>query len=188
MSTFSSINKKNKILVVVMWICFLLVLSSFFINAIATPNYPIYTITSPDGTSVSDAYIVTGEFSTATLSEINTFTANTFPNATRVRFATGKYNCHSYAWYSQASSNNIWIDYNTPYKTDATYSIVAIGNRLTVPSQAPIGSIVDYPNDNHSARKYSSTKLISKWGNAGLMIHSPDYCPYPSSTSLAYYN
>lgn len=186
-----SISKKltyNKTIALTLLLCVILVLSTVTVNAIASPNTQIYTITSPDGTMVNYAYLVSGEFSQPAIDQANAQEDSLFPNATRLRSASGRYNCHSYAWYSTSSSNNIWIHYNFDYITDPNYSLVATGSRISIPYTAPIGSKVDFPSDGHSAVKYSSSKLISKWGDFGLYTHAPGYCPYPNSSSLGYYN
>ncbi len=177
-----------KTISVILLLCWVLGLSSVAVNAIASPNTQIYTITTPSGTMVDYAFLVTGEFSQTDIDQANSYQDSAYPNAIRQRSATGKYNCHSYAWYSTSSSNNIWIHYNLYYTSDPYYSIVAIGDRFFIPILTPIGSKVNYPSDGHSAIVYSSSKLISKWGDYGLYIHAPGYCPYPSSTSLGYYN
>lgn len=177
-----------KTISVMLLLCLILGLSSVAVNAVASPNTQIYTITTPSGTILDCAFLVTGEFSQTDIDQANYYEDSTYPNASRQRSATGKYNCHSYAWYSTSSSNNIWIHYNLYYTSDPYYSLVTIGNRFSIPALAPSGSKVDYPSDGHSAIKYSSSKLISKWGDYGLYIHAPGYCPYALSTSLGYYN
>lgn len=186
--TITKKHLKCKKISVMLLLCLGLGLFSVAVNAIASPYSQIYTITTPSGTMVTSAYLVTGEFSKTEIDQENTYQDSVYPNASRQRSASGKYNCHSYAWYSTSSSNNIWIAYNDNYTSDPYYSIVAIGNRLTVPINVAIGSKVNYPSDGHSAIVYSSSKLISKWGDYGLYIHAPGYCPYPLSTSLGYYN
>lgn len=178
----------HKSMTIALLLFLVVILSSVTVNGIASPNTQIYSITTPNGSFVNYAYLVTGEFNPTEIINANAYMDTTYPNAIRQRSATGKYNCHSYAWYSTSTSNNIWIGYNVYYISDGSYSLVAMGNRLTIPSQAPIGSKVDFSSDGHSAIKYSSSKLISKWGDYGLYIHSPNHCPYPSSTSLGYYN
>lgn len=44
-------------------LCLILDLPSVTVNAITSPNTQIYTITTPDGTMVNYAFLVSGEFS-----------------------------------------------------------------------------------------------------------------------------
>lgn len=89
--------------------------------------------------------------------------------------ATVKYNCHSYAWYSQAINNQYWI--NDPYRYRSTGWIKSTGWTDTIPSGIQSGDRVDYylrPNSNpHSALVYSPMLNLfsSKWGSAGLYVH-----------------
>ena len=52
-----------------------------------------------------------GDFSTTAKQELADEVAVAYPNATRLRHATIKYNCHSYAWYSTSASNIRWMPY-----------------------------------------------------------------------------
>lgn len=112
------------------------------------------------------------------------------------------YNCHSYAWYSQSSSNKHWINqywFNpmtgkftksanlSKYWTDGSYTCVETVTNRSIPSSVPNGSVVFYANGDHSAIKYSSTKFRSKWGFGGVYEHSPGCAPYSTST-LKYYS
>jgi len=168
--------------------CLVLCFSSVAVKSMATPAYLIYTITTPSGNAVNYTYLVAGENVQAVIDAGNSYVDNTYPLVNRIRSATGKYNCHSYAWYSTSSSNNIWITSSLSYTSDQYYTLIAYGTQAVIPTNAPVGSKVVYPSDGHSAKKYSSTKLISKWGDWGLCIHTPGYCPYTYSTLLGYYN
>ncbi len=104
-------------------------------------------------------------------------------NATRQRSTTAMYNCHSYAWYNQASNNTIWIysPNQEIYWEDGSYYEWTGGLFL--------GLKVNYTGCDHSAIVYSLSplKFISKWGNAGLYIHEPDDTPYSGDTTYSYY-
>ena len=102
------------------------------------------------------------------------------------------YNCHSYAWYSQSTSNEYWIsgDDIYPYLEDGSYSPV-----LT-PSLA---LKVVYRNANgfagHSARySYYNTFIqksfvVSKWGYYGVFYHELTDCPYYNTNpNITYWN
>ena len=44
-------------------------------------------------------------------------------NVSQLRSYTYKYNCHSYAWYSQGTSNSYWMENPYAYMTDGSYSL-----------------------------------------------------------------
>jgi len=148
------------------------------------------TIKTPKGTSVT-AWKVTAERSKEELDEADAMVREYYPNAVIVRNATQYYNCHSYAWYNTSSSNHIWLDApnQETFWNDGSYVYVTSGNHsssATIPKSAAFsGYRVRYYNDDHSARVYSSTKFIAKWGYGPLVRHSPNDSPY--NNSLVYY-
>ena len=100
------------------------------------------------------------------------------------RDATVKYNCHSYAWHDQSSSNKYWIDLPDDYLEDP---LVDRTHTPTVDDR-----IVYQKNKNgeylHSGiyiKSGSALRVASKWGNWGLYYHAVDNCPaeYGSYTS-----
>ncbi len=145
------------------------------------------TVQTPNGSTVY-ATMVTTELTTEQYNEALTYVQNNYPNATIDRYPTKKYNCHSYAWHNQSSSNNIWI--NAPqqrkYWTDGSYSLVAQYTGGSWPSGIVHGMKVDYVNSDHSARVYNSTTMISKWGASCLVRHPFAYCPYTSTAANFY--
>ncbi len=89
---------------------------------------------------------------------------------------TVKYNCHSYAWFSQEINNLYWID--DPQKFREGNWLKSTGWTDTMPSGIKIGDVVDYyiseNNRPHSAL-VSSVLLnwvSSKWGSLGLYMHT----------------
>ena len=72
-------------------------------------SYPVFadyntTVPTPKKSSVS----VTArewELSADVITKADAEIATLFPKAKKVRSASRKYNCHSYAWYSTASTN-----------------------------------------------------------------------------------
>jgi hypothetical protein len=140
------------------------------------------TVTTPKGSSVS-VIVRTYELSQAEIDSINAQIGTSYPNASRERNASRKYNCHSYAWYSQSTSNDRWM--NSPgddkYWTDGSY----IADRYDAPDYR-----VSYASDDHSAIvAYSPTGPYlyrSKWGTAGLYRHVPGYDPYNADTLNRY--
>lgn len=115
--------------------------------------------------------------------------------ATLIGYPTSRYNCHSYAWYSQdIENNNYWMPYPTEYYIDSSYDVV------NYPRE---GDIICYYDDNGTEDKnddenlhsgiivslnpnladddWQNASLVnveSKWGTEGLFYHRGDQCPY----------
>ncbi|WP_343208459.1 hypothetical protein [Anaerolentibacter hominis] len=124
-----------------------------------------------------------------TVNAVNTESENAFPTATLYRDASNLYNCHFFTWFRDYGLvYQYWVIDPSPFlKKDAVY----FG---TAPSK--IGQNAIYWTSggaaDHSAYVYSYTsstnyKLISKWGNGPVMIHSRYSCPY-SSSYIKFYN
>ncbi len=97
------------------------------------------------------------------------------------------YNCHAYAWYSQTSTTYC-IAEPDPYIDDASYvaSTCAAGRKVTYQHSSSYydhSGIVDTATSS-----YSTTKIISKWGVAGLYKHYANDCPYyKSNTTISWW-
>lgn len=100
--------------------------------------------------------------------------------------ANGKYNCHSYAWYSMSSSNPYWMPDPSPYWEDGSYvkTTPAIGgvpaNNLrgffkTGSDKDTWHSVVVVGRYSGSINPYSQNynlcKVESKWGWGPVYIH-----------------
>ncbi len=141
-------------------------------------------VTTPKGTKVGTTYHDSEPLTQSQIMVINALCARDYPNATKLRDASGKYNCHSYAWYSQSTSNSHWMNNPALYVSDGSYvsaSKLSSGLKLVyVAKNSP-----DYPDGFpiHSAILYSYSnnaiqKVTSKWGQCGLYRHSVTNCPY----------
>lgn len=106
-----------------------------------------------------------------------------YPNATRLRDSTTNYNCHSYAWYSQSTSNIYWIPAPESFLNDGTY----------LQTTYAVGDIIVYYNSNgipshsgiitgKSSNTLAGLTVTSKWGSAGLYSHPGNHCPYSNGT------
>jgi hypothetical protein len=135
------------------------------------------TVYTPKGSAVA-VIVMTFELSSTDIASCNSYYSTTYPSATRLRDCSRRYNCHSYAWNDQSTSNTVWI--NTPgddtYWQDGSY----------VPASITGGQKVSYASDDHSAIAISSSVYESKWGQAPLMRHAPCYTPYNCSTLNGY--
>ena len=126
---------------------------------------------------------------------INTFFDNEYSDATRLSSATIKYNCHSYAWYSQdINSNEYWMSDPSQFYEDYSYCTV---------STPQVGDIICYFDDKGTTDTSDDENLhsgivtavlsgtsngvcgnsdlvtvTSKWGSAGLYSHNGYECPY----------
>ena len=101
-----------------------------------------------------------------------------FPNAQFISGSTVKYNCHSYAWYSQSTKNKYWMDDPYWYINDGSHS----RNTNSTPDR---GDKVHYYKGDHSAVGYSGRTVKSKWGAGPLMKHKVNYGP--PIYKMAYY-
>ena len=119
--------------------------------------------------------------------QINSMFLYIYSSATAGAAVNPSYNCHSFAWHSQLTTNKYWIEDPTPYFTDFSYSMTnstSAGNRITYTTS------VAY---DHSGIIYSnsgSTLVVkSKWGYYGVMIHNYNDCPYYSQyTTIRYWH
>ena len=153
----------------------------------ASADYP-GTVYTPNGSAVQ-VMIITSELTPDQIQSWRNWVATNYPEATRVRDASLKYNCHSYAWHSQASNNDKWM--NNPgdntYWEDGSYVYFTYGG-YERPAGVPLGARASYAYADHSAYVHSSsgTTVQSKWGVGPLMRHRPGYCPYASYVVLYY--
>ena len=152
-------------------------------NGYRTSDY-VYT---PNGNSVS--VFSFDEMDAEDIVECNNLGDTLVPEATRIASSTAKYNCHSFAWYLQSTSNVFWMNDPTDYYSDGSYEV----------STGEVGDIICY-FDNYLGNLHSGIiigtlegtsngvcgdadlKIVrSKWGAWGLYEHRGDQCPYTSS-------
>lgn len=116
-----------------------------------------------------------------------------YPNITLLRNPTGKYNCHSYAWYSQSTNNNKWMNNPRAYMTDGSYNYTnnpGVNNRVvyfdgygTLEHSAIVKERLSGPSQNNFL---DMVVVESKWGMLGLYKHNGMDCPY-SMNKIEYY-
>lgn len=152
-----------------------------------------YSIKTPRGTLVGHYLYSCSHDSADYHSLIDQYTVNTY-NVSLIRSGSCKYNCHSYAWFSQ-NSNPFWIPDPSAYMTDGSYSMIMSGLNYSS-SSAKSGDIVFYGATNnlstaHSAilvsgstgAPLSSRMVYSKWGQAGVFSHVASNVPSVYNTS-----
>ena len=114
-----------------------------------------------------------------------------YPFASRRRDASAKYNCHSYAWYSQSASNNKWMNNPSAYWTDGSYYRLHLWWMWWNNFEPYPDSKMRWVSADHSGIfQYSISGIyycVSKWGEGPLMYHPATYCPYDSTTIYYYY-
>lgn len=152
----------------------------------------VYT---PKGSPVE--VLIRDEYSSSFIDKCNSAGDSMVPNATRLASSTAKYNCHSYAWYSQSTNNPYWMNDPSKYYTDGSYY------ETTSPK---IGDIICYFDNDGTVNDKSDDENIhsgiitglsgqasngicgdanrfiinSKWGALGLYSHNGVDCPYTS--------
>ncbi len=134
-----------------------------------------------------DAYHVEGELSNDAIYGIESYNALLFPLAQVLEQPTAKYNCHSYAWYSQdVDENNTWINNPEQYYAYHRYcplSTPQVGDIICYYDD--MGTVSDQADDEnkHSGivtdiESDGTVIITSKWGPAGLYVHEVSYSPY----------
>lgn len=160
-------------------------------------NSKIYT---PRETPVSVFYVIDDDISPTFKEKINNKFDSLYPNAERLYTATAKFNCHSFAWYSNEYSNLYWMNDPSAYYTDGSYT----------ESTGKVGDIICYYNSkgenihsgivtevlegtaNGVCENANLYIIESKWGAAGVYRHRGDECPYTngdeeSAVSIKFY-
>lgn len=110
---------------------------------------------------------ISGGWSAGEILNWDNYMTSVHPSFYKLRSASCKYNCHSYAWYSESYSNDYWIDEPSPIYGNTDYwSLWVIpmrnlqsGDRITFWSG---GALL------HSAIVDSMTTCTSKLGHYGV--------------------
>lgn len=161
------------------------------VSVLATYTY----VSTPKGSKV--LVVERGEeLSADEIASNHKWVKDNYPSATRLGSSTTKYNCHSYAWYSQSTSNKYWMVSPLAYINDGSY--------LSAPSPVKNNRMIWFTNGEptHSAivqsvlsgpvnMNYGYTDLVivnSKWGQLGLYRHNGMNSPYwDNNTYTAFY-
>jgi len=145
-------------------------------------------VTTPRGVNVQAFEWVSGDYNANQRQQINSLVKYVYPDVQIVGDPTTKYNCHSYAWYSQSTANRFWINNPTAYfsGTNRSYNLIINSHLGYIPSSATTGAKVYYVNGDHSAIVWTRELFLSKWGTGPVVAHRPYQDPY-SPTSFSYY-
>lgn len=173
---------------------FTIILISIIIPAVCIYADYYSTVYTSYGTSIT-VVVNTYELDYSEIESYNNFNALNYPYASRLREPTRYYNCHSYAWYSQLSSNPYWMFSPASYWLDGSYNQLDITYNCAIPSwlfsyYTKVYYSPTVPGNSHSAIKPAdSSYFVSKWGAAGLYQHYPQYCPYyDTAYATVFYN
>jgi len=140
------------------------------IKAVDTPS-----VRTPHGTLVAVEQRAT-DLTSDELRYLNDKVTQMYPLADRETQASRRYNCHSYAWFSQSPTNDKWMmsPGDDAYWKDGSY------RRWSRTMPYGPGMRWSWVQGDHSAVEIGKTgRVRSKWGNYPVMTHEWDYSPYP---------
>ncbi len=138
----------------------------------------VSSVYTPNNSEVETYYDSSPEFTDEEIEEKYLEILDEYPNAEYLRPASVKYNCHSYAWYSQETSNKHWMNDPSLYMSDGSYYRITTSPRVGMKAfwatgnHSGIVSMITYSGGTHSYY------ITSKWGRYGLYEHLPTNCPY----------
>ena len=141
------------------------------------------TVKTPRGSTVA-VHVTSYELTSAQITSYNNYVRQSYPSASRETNASRKYNCHSYAWYSTATTNIRWMDDpgDDKYMTDGSYT------PWSAPRPFYDGMKLTWRSDDHSGINVGQgTYVRSKWGQLPRMYHGATYTPYDDSSRYPYY-
>lgn len=132
----------------------------------------VTSVKTPNGSKV-EVYSDLEELSEYEKAQIDLHFKSSYPKALCKSSSTMKYNCHSYAWYSQDVKNNkYWMNSPEQYIKDKSYIEEAM--------QISNNKIIYISNNiiTHSGIITQKDEMISKWGRGPLMVHQNNDSPY----------
>lgn len=137
------------------------------------------TVKTPKGSAVAVGVLKSGkDLSANEKARYKNDIARDYPAAVYVSEATKKYNCHSYAWYSQSTSNGYWMENPSKCMSDGSYK----------KGGYKVGNIAYYGSSANHSGVVSSVRvgmpgcyIKSKWGPSGVYNHFYNYGPYGSA-------
>jgi hypothetical protein len=170
---------------------FMEVVLSYLVVAIAqcvqpTPSpYAVISagqVFTPARTPV-DVQLLTPALTTAEVVAIDQYIHCQYPNVQILSSATRDYNCHDYAWSYSLGDPPHWMDDPTPYTVDGSYYRTgttpgAVGNRLYFYSSSHSAIV--------SQLAGGDALIISKWGQAGLIMSTILQCPYQNGGYISF--
>ena len=157
-------------------------------NEISLASEAKYYVYTPNNTAV--LVYKHEEMTQAQIFMYDSYMDSRIPDAKRISSSSNKYNCHSYAWYNQSTTNEYFMPDPSNYYTDYSYE------ETTTPK---VGDIICYFSStgynfhsgiiigkntgvsNNVCGNSNLYQVRSKWGYYGLYEHRGDQCPYTST-------
>ncbi|MBO5283552.1 MAG: hypothetical protein J6B43_10605 [Lachnospiraceae bacterium] len=134
-------------------------------------NYYVGTY-SKYGVSVNCYKFCSGELSSAEATDYENLISTLYPSWEKVTSATRKFNCHSYAWIEQSTSNVYWLINPNAFATSSSFRYIGANGGANKGDHIII--INSYGESEHSLISTStgtnsnSINTISKCGSAGI--------------------
>ena len=153
----------------------------------------ISSVYTPNNTPVQVTGYNSEPLSTYQINQNNSDYDSYYPNAIRYGSSTGKYNCHSYAWYYQSTSNNCWMNDPSAYWNDGSFypsGNPQHGYKMLYANYGALkhSAVVDQRLSGPSQMNFMDLVYVySKWGQCGLYYHRGNDCPYSYCNGVGYY-
>lgn len=158
-------------------------------------TYQTKYVNTPLGTEV-EVREASGDYGSIKKAWYKLMYSTYFPNAEFISDASLRYNCHSYAWYQQSTSNSYWMNDPSAYYTDGSYVEVTnpqVGDIICYFDNKSTDTLADDINlhsgvvdeilnteSNNVCGNSNIVNVVSKWGSMPLYRHRGDECPYTS--------
>ena len=129
--------------------------------------------------------IIRSELTDYEIESYNSQLCNAYPSAVMIAPSSARYNCHSYAWNDQSTSNAVWLN---AYDSQNVFQLQKywIDDHYTERITEANATRAYYSSADHSAIITGTNQYLSKWGSGPLMQHAQSYSPY-STNRMAYY-
>lgn len=141
------------------------------------------TITTPNGSKVE---VEMCEYNGDRWANAVTMeTKKDYPNVKILAKADNRYNCHSYAWYQQSTSNPYWLNNPMSFIADGSFKETT---RIVKNDKIIWAVKTGRPYIEHSGVVKGQDKngvvVVSKWGQGPLVQHLDSYSPYVNKTYI----
>lgn len=154
-----------------------------------SPRYSLVTDETPNGTDITLFMDLTWADHGTTLNREQIITleyTQTYPSLRILAAQSPSYNCHSYAFVFQNTTNRFWLNDPIAFISDGSYV------QTTNNGQGGLRVVYSYQGTDrwHSAITVQGGPRItvkSKWGPNALFQHYVDDCPYAISSVIRYY-
>lgn len=157
-------------------------LSDVMRNYVLIGYYNTVYISTPKGNRIEALEFVGLDYNELQKSAMHNEITSAYQICSYISPASARYNCHSYAWYSQATSNPYWINHSSceVYITEGSYYKV---------NTATANDKIHWCAGNHSGiivgvgSQAGNMVVISKYGKCGVYTAYVEDVPYAGSYS-----